>query len=72
MAKKIFAGGLERRGAFETVKLTVVGEGRWTRSLPGMVKEESECTTQKLESIEATRSLFRDKAKRLIWDPRAH
>jgi hypothetical protein len=35
--KRIFAGELERGDALETVKLTVVGDGRWTLKRPGIV-----------------------------------
>lgn len=34
---RIFAGELERGDALETVKLTVVGDGRWTIKRPGIV-----------------------------------
>lgn len=38
MPKRIFAGEFERRGASETVKLTVVGDGRRTWRRPGISK----------------------------------
>lgn len=56
---KNLAGELDRCGAFDTVKETVVGEGRWILSRPGMVDMEEITTAPMLLTEKSHHGVFR-------------
>lgn len=60
MPKRIFAGELERREASETVKLTVVGDGRRTRRRPGMLGQDVKINREASPRSETKLKLHRD------------